>query len=213
MNTYFEKRRKKMIRSVDIYEPKTIEVILPFTNSKLQFIDIKEWDGQAIRMDIEFYKQLVEAYMRVTVTDDIRRKKKVMKKIIEINADLRRRTDFGLIYLLLEGNKGGITLIGQTSRISSVDDWDFTKPPWNKFSEIFIFSMKNESFPLSLRTTVEAKLLQNAMDNEAFTLLNEQKDTAEKIKLAEFQINEPDVVRYYESVRVVLKAFNILLLP
>ncbi len=202
-----------MIESKDLEDQSNIEIFLPFTSKNLQLIDIKGWKGQALKMDINTFKELVSRDMQLSVSDEIRSDKKLMKKISNVETQIIKRTEKGTVFVLIEKRKSGFALIGQSGTISDKSDWNFSDDRWIKLREIFFFSMKNESFSLSLRTSVEAKLLKNIMERgyKNFHFFNKKNESEEKIKLAEFQLNDIEVQDYFNKILAVLRCYGVQL--
>ncbi|HEC92031.1 MAG TPA: hypothetical protein ENI51_03410 [Candidatus Atribacteria bacterium] len=200
-----------MINKKELIDPETVEFFIPFSNNALQFITIKGWDGQALKLNIDFFRQFLENYMRITVSENIRRDKKAMKKILDWGVMLKKFTDFGIIYIIYENYKGGYVYIGQKGSVQELENLDFKKDGWNKLEEILIFSKKDQ-LRLSLRTAIEAKILKEVMNNEKFRLLNNKRESEEKIKLSEFQLEDLDVKLYYNKIKLILTCLGISLL-
>ncbi|MHA1272823.1 MAG: hypothetical protein ACTSVV_01780 [Promethearchaeota archaeon] len=200
-----------MINKKELIDPETVEFFIPFSNNALQFITIKGWDGQALKLNIDFFRQFLENYMRITVSENIRRDKKAMKKILDWGVMLKKFTDFGIIYIIYENYKGGYVYIGQKGSVQELENLDFKKDGWNKLEEILIFSKKDQ-LRLSLRTAIEAKILKEVMNNEKFRLLNNKRESEEKIKLSEFQLEDLDVKLYYNKIKAILTCLGISLL-
>ncbi|MGQ4874097.1 MAG: hypothetical protein ACP6IY_08510 [Promethearchaeia archaeon] len=200
-----------MINKKELIDPETVEFFIPFSNNALQFITVKGWEGQALKLNIDFFRQFLENYMRITVSENIRRDKKAMKKILDWGVMLKKFTDFGIIYIIYENYKGGYVYIGQKGSVQELENLDFKKDGWNKLEEILIFSKKDQ-LRLSLRTAIEAKILKEVMNNEKFRLLNNKRESEEKIKLSEFQLEDLDVKLYYNKIKLILTCLGISLL-
>jgi len=201
-----------MINSRELIDSAEIEINIPFKNLDLQFITCKNWEGQAIKMPISLFKELLDSYLRILITDELRRDKKIVKKIININVQMEKHTDHGIVYILLEKPDGGIAKVGQLPKISVMGLDTFNEEGWAKFSEILLLSMKNQLFTLSLRTTIEAKILNSSLEKKTFKIIHDEKVTEEKIKLANFQFRDLNVLNYYKNLKNVLKCYGIKLL-
>lgn len=200
-----------MINNADLIEESTVEFYVPFKDNSIQFITLKNWDGRALKLQMPFFRELLANYFRITTTDAIRRQKKLIKKVIDVNSRLKKATDFGVIYLMWEGYKGGKVFVESASAVGDGSDWNFTREGWNKLTEVLIIS-KEDQFSLSLRTAVEAKLLQRIQKSSKFSLLNDPKSVQEKIKLAEFQLEDLDVKVYHHRIKTILDCLNVPLL-
>ena len=201
-----------MIDSKDALGEETIEISLPLTDNSLQFISIKGWDGQALKMSVEKAQEMLENYMRILITDELRREKKFAKKIIELNAQLKRYTEFGVISILWENNKGGNVFIKESPTIEEVKDIDYTKPPFNTLTDLIIISKKDQ-FILSLRSAVEAKLLNALLDSPKFKLINPKKEIEEKINYSKHQFNDLIVRIFYKNIKAIFNCLGVDLLP
>ncbi|MHA1146971.1 MAG: hypothetical protein ACTSR8_01875 [Promethearchaeota archaeon] len=200
-----------MIDSKDALGEDSIEISLPLADNSLQFISVKGWDGQVLKMSVEKAREMLENYMRILITDELRRDKKFAKKIIELNAQLKRYTEFGVVCILWENNKGGNVLIKESPTIEEVKYIDFTKAPFNTLTELMIISKKNQ-FNLSLRSAVEGKLLDSLLDSPNFKLLNPKKDIDEKINYSKHQFNDLIVRSYYKNIKSILNCLGMDLL-
>ncbi|MHA1292255.1 MAG: hypothetical protein ACTSQJ_06255 [Promethearchaeota archaeon] len=201
-----------MIDSGEVIEQISIEINIPLKNFDIHFITAKNWDGQCVKMPVFLFKKLMETYLRILISDELRKDKKILKKIITINSDLKKHMDRGVVYVLIENYDGGAVRINQLGMISEIDEETYKEEEWDRFSYVFIFSMKNQPFSLSLRSTIEAKIIKNAIKNKNYNLLNNKKESEEKIRLAEFQLKEPAIQKYYEFVRAIFRCFGIDLL-
>ncbi len=201
-----------MINSIDSLFQTSIEVFLPITNKCLQFIDVKDFDGQALRLDLPTFKELLINHMKISYIEELGKNKKAMKRISDIEQDLQKRTSNGIVFVMLEDIKGGVVYIGQKGTTNELADLKFDAQGWNKLKEIYIFSKKNGQFPLSLRTAIEAKLLKTAKSSKKYVLLNNKEETDEKIRFAEYQLKDYEVELFYSKVKAIFSCFGFELL-
>lgn len=170
---------------------------------------ITDWDGEGLKMDVSTLKGLLDNYMGLSVSEQVQGKRKHMKKVGEINEKLAHFSENGLVFLFLERFDRGLAYIGQTSSLSRKEEqWDFHDEKWKRFTIFLGFTYQDKGFGLSDRTTIEAKLL-NHVNSSQYTLLNQAEVTQEKIKLAEYQLNEPYVIRFLRHIKVALHTLGI----
>ena len=74
-----------MIESKDALDERSIEITLPLADNSLQFINVTRWSGQILKIRLSKAREMLENYMRLLITDELRRDKKFTKKIIELN--------------------------------------------------------------------------------------------------------------------------------
>lgn len=200
-----------MIESKEKLNERIVEFSLPLVDNSLQFISIKGWDGQVLKIRVSRAREMLEDYMRIVITDELRKDKKFAKKIIDLNAQLEKYTEHGVIIILWGDNKGGNVYIEQIPTIKEVQDIEFTKDPWNKLTELLIISKKDQ-FILSLRSAVEAKLLNAVLETSKFSLLNPKKDINEKINYSKHQFDDLIVKVYYNNIKAILDCLGVELL-
>ena len=200
-----------MIDSRDLIAPEKVEIILPLTDNSIMFINVKGWESQALKLEIPVFQALLKNTMRLLVSDELRLDKKVLKKTLNLNIQLKKNTESGVVYILWERNKGGRVYIGQAPNILELNDINFADVGWNKLNEILIIS-KNEIFPLSLRLSIEARVLKTVRENKFFSLLNNKKDVEEKINSSEFQFKDLNVRIFYLNVEKIFACLSVDLL-
>jgi len=201
-----------MIEPNDFLGGKTLNLHYPLSKRAILFISMKDWDGQALRLEVEFLKKLMENVFTIPPPPEQNKNKKFLKKLTELNNQLNKMTEFGTIFIFLEGRRGGNVYVGQASKLTRVNDWNFDEPGWNSFEEVFVFSIEGEQMSLNLRTAIEAKLLKFLMNSTEFTLLNDKAESEDKLRYAEFQLKEPEVVRFYDKIKTILHCLDISLL-
>jgi hypothetical protein len=201
-----------MIEPNDILGESTIELNYPLAKRSIIFISLKDWKGQALRLEVEFLKKLIENYMTIPPPPDINKNKKLMKKLTDINNKLNKMTELGTIFIFLDDRRGGNVYVGQASKLSKITDWNFDEQGWSSFKEVFIFSLKGEAMTMSFRTSIEAKLLKFLMDSKNFKLINEKAESEDKLRYAEFQLNDPNVVRFFQKISAIFRCLDITLL-
>ncbi len=201
-----------MIDSIDALFQTSIEIFLPIANKNLHFIDVKDFDGQALRMDLPIFKELLKNYMKISYNEELGKNKKAIKRISDIEQDLQKRTTNGIVFVILEDIKGGAVYIGQKGTVNELSDLKFDAQGWNKLKEIYIFSKKGGQFLLSLRTAIEAKLLKTAKTSKKYVLLNNKEETDEKIRFAEYQLKDYEVELFYSKTKAIFSCFGFELL-
>ncbi len=201
-----------MIEPKDLLEGSKIELDYPLAKPFILFINLKDWNGQGLRLKVEFLKKLMENYMTIPPPEGVNKNKKLLKKLTEINKQLNKRTEFGSIFIFLEDRTGGNVYIGQASKISKINEWDFNEQGWNTFKEVFIFSLPGEQMSLSLRTSIEAKILKHLMNSKNFKLINDKAESEDKLRYAEFQLNDHNIVFFFNKIKSVFACLDIHLL-
>ncbi len=201
-----------MIEPDDLLEESKIELIYPLVKPSILFIELSDWNGQGLRLKVDFLRKLIENYLTIPPPPEVSKNKKLLKKLTEINNQLNKRTEFGSIFIFLEDRRGGNVYVGQASKLSKITDWNFDDPGWKTFKEVFIFSLKGDQMSMSLRTSIEAKLIKFLMESKNFKLINDKAESEDKIKYAEFQLNDPNIVRFYNKMNAVFKCLDIFLL-
>lgn len=197
-----------MITNKETLSPESVEVIRPILDLSLHFINVKGWEGLTLKMNFEIARDLLKQYMRVIISDDLLQDKKFAKKILDLNNKLEKHTETGILYIIWENNKSGNVFVNQTPKIETLNDIDLEKGGWENLNEIIIFSLKGQ-FSLSLRTAVEAKLLDIIKDNKKFKLLNTPDEIEEKIKLSKHQFRTIEVNTFYNAIKLILDCLNV----
>ena len=77
-----------MINSIDQYNPAIIEITTPFTHLNFHMIDMKGWNGQIIKTDVNLFKILLENVMSIQLTHELRNDKKLTKNLTNINIQI-----------------------------------------------------------------------------------------------------------------------------
>ena len=195
---------------------------LPFSDDRVQFLDIRGWNGQAIKLNRDFYIDLIMKKMRLDT-------KFTQEKNNDIIEELRWRTeDVEGVYILLgedtENVKDGIVYIGETSDFKrrmlqyfggkprdndQVEDDFLTNKDF--CSEIFFFSQKGKlggaGVSESLRKAIEARIIQEAKNIARFRILNSKQTYSGKLNLSEKDALEEFLI----SIKIILQHLGISL--
>ncbi len=187
---------------------------LPFSDDRIQFLDIRGWNGQAIKLNRDYYIELIMKGMKLDTNFN-------SKKNNDIIDELKGRTEGteGIYILLGEDNenvKEGITYIGETNDFKrrmlqyfggksiNTDIGDlYTK---DFCSEIFFFSQRGKlggaGVSESLRKAIEARVIQEVKKNNRYRILNSKQkysgklNLSEKDALEEFLINIKIIIQH-----------------
>ncbi len=175
---------------------------LPFSDDRIQFLDIRGWDGQAIKLNREFYINFLRN--KTIIYSDFSE-----EKIKDIKNEIVERTeDVDGIYTLLgedmKGKDDGICYIGETAdfkrrmsqhfrgktveeplSINSTEDFNYEKS--KEFcSEIFFFSQRGKlggaGLGESLRKGIEAKVIKAAKNSKKYHITNRMSTYKGKLK-------------------------------
>jgi len=196
---------------------------LPFSDDRIQFLDISDWNGQAIKLKRDYYINLIMKAM--TLDSNFTHEKS--NDIIE---ELKRRTEtVEGIYILLgedtENVKDGIAYIGETSDFkrrmlqyfggkpkSSIANGDLSNYNKDFCLEIFFFSKKGKlggaGVSESLRKAIEARVIQNAKNINRYRILNSKQTYSGKLNLSEKDALEEFLI----NIKIILQHLGISLL-
>lgn len=195
---------------------------LPFSDDRVQFLDIRGWNGQAIKLNRDFYIDLIMKRMRLDTNF-------TQEKNNDIIEELKGRTEAGEgIYILLgedtENVKDGIAYIGETNNFKRrMLQWFGGKPKDNDeiedeifsnqdfCSEIFFFSQKGKlggaGVSESLRNAIEARIIQDAKNINRFRILNSKQSYSGKLNLSEKDALEEFLI----NIKIIFQQLGISL--
>ena len=203
----------------------TISSYLPFSDDILQFLDINGWDGQVIKINRQFYIELVRNQMNIE-TNIVEDKKKDI-----INEIINRTENIDGIYILfgedVEALNEGIVYIGETSNFKrrmkqhfggyeEIDEAaiepENINQEWEFLTEIFFFSkslkLGGAGLGDSLRKAIEAKIIQEARKSDTFRILNKTEKYSGKINL----IDKDILFDFFYKIKIILEHLGIPLL-
>lgn len=203
----------------------TISSYLPFSDDRLQFLDINGWDGQVIKINRQFYIELLRTQMSIEMDIPQINKKKIIDEIVS------RTENIDGIYILfgedVEAVNDGIAYIGETGNFKrrmkqhfgGYDD--FTEDTaeraqaneeWEFLSNIFFFSkslkLGGAGLGESLRKAIEAKIIQEAKNSNNFRILNRTENYSGQLNLIDNDI----LFDFFEKIKIILEHLGISLL-
>lgn len=196
----------------------TITSYLPFSDDRLQFFDIHGWDGQVIKINRQFYIDLIRNQMNLELNLSDEKKDDIINEI------LNRTENIDGIYILfgedVKDLSEGIAYIGETSNFKrrmkqhfasyesnekGSNQDDPTNEEWEFFSDIFFFSkslkMGGAGLGESLRKAIEAKIIQEAKTSEYYRVLNKTEKYSGKLNLIDKDILED----FFSKIKTLLK--------
>lgn len=183
---------------------------MPFSDDNLQFIDVRGWAGQAIKINRDFYINLIRNQLNITDFEEVRK---------EI---LLRTENVDGVYILIgedleESNPliEGVTYIGSTGNfkqrmknyfgIDEVGKKDFC-------SSIVFFSLRKKlggaGLGESLRKAIEAEIIQTAKKVKRYKVINTQEQYNTSINLSDRDILKD----FVNNVKIILENRGITLL-
>jgi len=180
---------------------------LPFSDDRIQFLDISDWSGQAIKLNREFYIDLLMSKMKINTSFSQKKNNLIIR---EIKA---RTEDVEGVYILIgddvEGIKEGIVYIGETSDFKQRMLRHFKSESKEFFSEIFFFSkrgkLRGAGLGEALRKAIEANAIRDAKKAERYKVLNVKQRYEGKLNLSE----EDALESFFMNIKIILKHLGI----
>ncbi len=205
----------------DINISTRISSYLPFSDDRLQFLDIDGWDGQVIKINRQFYIDLLRNNMKLDFEIEEEKKKDIVGEIVN------RTENIDGVYILfgedIEGVKEGIAYIGETGNFKGrikqhfgsykeIDEETILNEEWEFLSEIFFFSkslkLGGAGIGDSLRKAIEAKIIQEARKSDNFRILNKTENYSGKLNL----IDKDILYDFFIKIKIILEQLGISIL-
>jgi len=195
---------------------------LPFSDDRVQFLDIRGWDGQSIKLNREFYIEFIRNGLGLNFGLNKEQNDDISKEINE------RTENVDGIYILLgedvDNEKDGIAYIGETGDFKRRMMQYFTSRPRDKTdynediistkefcSEIFFFSRRGKlggaGLGESLRKAIEARIIQKAADSDHYNVINTAMKYNGKLNLSEKDI----LYGFFNRIKIILEHLGISL--
>ena len=194
---------------------------LPFSDDRVQFLDIRGWDGQATKLNREFYLEFIRNGLGSQLGLNEEQNKDISNEIIG------RTENVDGIYILLgedvDNIKDGIAYIGETGdfrrrmmqyfastqststqgdAINNEDEIISTK---EFCSEIFFFSQRGKlggaGLGESLRKEIEAKIIQEALISDRYRVVNATQNYNGKLNLSEKDV----LYEFFDRIKIILE--------
>ncbi|MBN1216206.1 MAG: DUF4357 domain-containing protein [Candidatus Lokiarchaeota archaeon] len=187
---------------------------LPFSDDRIQFLDINDWTGQAIKLNRKFYIDIIMKGMTLDISFSQNKKQKILEHIRERTENVE-----GIYILIGEGEdfEEGTAYIGETGNfkkrmISYFSEGSKENEDKDFCSEIFFFSKRGKLGGAGLgepiRKTIESKIIQDATRINRFKVVNTQSNYSGRLSIME----EDAVENFYWSIKIILQHIGYTLL-
>ncbi len=198
----------------NIDKSSSIYSYLPFSDDRIQFLDISDWTGQTIKLNRKFYTDLIMKGMKMETSFPDKKKEMIIEHIKERTEGVE-----GVYILIGDGQdlEEGIAYIGETGNFKQRMSRYFSESSKENedkdfCSEIFFFSKRGKlggaGLGEPLRKAIETKLIQKSKKIKRYKILNSQENYSGKLSL----IQQDAVENFYWSIKIILQHIGITLL-
>jgi len=177
--------------------PKELKV-LSFEDEHLILIDIDGWDGQAIKITKDFYKEFL--------------KEGVLPKELDIEISKRlfgtgeRKRDG--VYILQSRDvikNKDLIYIGETNDFKRRMYEHEKSGIWDWVQHIFFFTSSKENFGITIRRKIEILLIKMTIRNKNFIVKNSILDSKENLGIAKLY----STFKIIENIKFILRHFEL----